>query len=363
MHRIIVVLMVLSFLLSNACIYAEVTQVENKKDWMAQLFIANQIKGIGFVDSYQEDNEGRSYVYDNALAAMASMAMANFGLATEILDTLCFEVNKTTEGVPFESYLYSNAQDGGSGLAYAGNSAWLLQALNIYQKKRASNRYYETQKKLADFLLTLQDAQDGALRGSSSDYWKSTEHNLVAYVALKNFGQLNHFSYYITQAKKIRTFLLSSQIWDGARFNQGANDNGKVIDAQALGVLVFKKNYSSALSWAEANLKLSASFNGDTLTGFDFNDDRDTIWLEGTLQAALAFYCVNNGAQGDYYYNEASKAIQNDGSVFLATNQGSASDWWILEQWRAIAPTSWLIFYCQKFNPLIVYSGQPCKNK
>ena len=124
---------------------------------------------------------------------------------------------------------------------------------------------------------------------------------------------------------------------------------------QALGVLLLGSSYSSALSYAEKYLKLKDTFNSQTVTGFDFNYDLDTVWLEGTLMMALAFYKSSNTASGDNYYNEAVKTIQSDGSVVLATSKGSASDYWTLQVWRAIAPTSWLIFYCQKFTPLVIY--------
>lgn len=355
MQKIISVLLTGILVLGNSFVYAGIMPVENKRQWGAQVFIANQIKGIGLVDSYREDNVNRSYVYDNALAAIASMAMGNFGLAKEILDTLCNEVYNTVQGVPFESYTYSDLSGNGGGIAYCGNSAWLLQALNIYQKLTSSKIYYVTQKRLADFLLTLQDPIDGSLRGSPYDYWKSTEHNIIAYVALRNFGYLNSYSYYLSKADKIKNFLQSPAVWDGIRFNRGPYDRTRIIDVQALGVLLFGSNYSSALGWSEANLKLSKPFQGKVVTGFDFNDDLDTVWLEGTLQAALAYYRLNNITKSNFYYNEACKTIQSDGSVVLATNRGTASEYWIMEVWRAIAPTAWLIFYSLKFNPLILY--------
>ncbi|MBI4972789.1 MAG: hypothetical protein HZA27_02225 [Candidatus Omnitrophica bacterium] len=355
MHKIITVLFTLGFLLNNSFTYAAIQTVESKRQWRAQIFIANQIKGIGLVDSYQEDKENRSYVYDNTLAAIASMNLGNFGLAKEILDTLCYEVKNTAQGVPFESYIYSDTNGNGSGLAYCGNSAWFLQALNIYQKLKTSTTYYTTQKKLADFLLTLQDPIDGGLRGNTYEYWKSTEHNIIAYVAIRNFGRLNGLSSYVSKADKIKKFLQSSAIWNGAYFNRGAWDRVKVIDVQALGVLLLGNNYSNALAWAETNLKLSRPFNSGTVTGFDFNDDLDTVWLEGTLQMALAFYRVGNTTKANYYYNEAIKTTQGDGALVLATNRGTASEWWMMEVWRAIAPTSWLILYYLKFNPLILY--------
>ena len=335
--------------------FCAITTVNTKRDWNAQNFIANQIKGIGLVDSYQEDGENRSYVYDNALAAMASMAEGNFGLAKEILDTLSKEVNHSSYEVPYESYLYSGTNGAGYGISYAGNSAWMLQALNIYQKLRNDKTYYTVQKKLADFLLSLQDSSDGGIKGSKSDTWKSTEHNIIAYCAIRNFGRLNNVSSYTTSAEKIKTFLTGSSIWNGERFNRGKNDSTKVVDVQASGVLLLGSSYSKALTWAEKNLKLSKTYNSQTVAGFDFDSNLDTVWLEGTLQMALSFYKSNNTSNGDTYYNEALKTVQSDGSIILATNKGTAGDSWTLQAWRAIAPTSWLIFYNLKFSPLVLY--------
>ena len=169
MRKIISILVIAALLCANSSVFAAIQPVTAKRHWRAQIYISNQIKGIGLVDSYKEDGTIRSYVYDNALAAMACMAMGNFGLAEEILDTMCFEVVRTPDGVFLQYYGYSDPRGGGGGAVYCGNSAWLLQALNIYQKLKLSDRYFDTQKQLADFLLTLQDPSDGGLRGSAYD--------------------------------------------------------------------------------------------------------------------------------------------------------------------------------------------------
>lgn len=353
-RKIIAFFLVLGLLSIGIDAHSGIMPLGSKRHWQAHLFIANQIKGIGVVDSYQEDNGARSYVYDNSLAAISSMLMGEFGLAKEILDTLTLEVKKTEEGVPFEYYNCFDFNGGGGGLAYCGNSAWLLQALNIYQKFRSSTVYYYEQRKLADYLLTLQDPVDGGLRGSPFDSWKSTEHNIIAYAALKTFGQLNSLPEYINQAEKIKDFLTSPVIWDGVRFNRGPADPSRVVDVQALGVLLLGRNYSSALTWAEQNLRLTRPFGSESVTGFDFDGNLDTVWLEGTLQMALAFSKSGSYQTGAYYFSEAVKVVQSDGSLLLATNTGTASDTWILYRWRAIAPTSWLIIYYFKFNPLVV---------
>jgi hypothetical protein len=75
---------------------------------------------------------------------------------------------------------------------------------------------------------------------------------------------------------------------------------------------------------------------------------------------AFAFYksssALNTFAyKASYYYNEAGKTIQADGSLLLATQRGTATDSWILQPWRAMAPTSWYILYYNKFNPFTLY--------
>lgn len=355
MRKVISAFLALVLVSANSTAYAAINSVEDTPQWRAQIFIANQIKGIGLVDSYQEDIFAQSYVYDNALAAIASMALGNFGLAGEILDTLAFQVQNTEQGVPAESYFYSDLNATGYGLAFAGNSAWLLQALNIYQKNTRSGRYFTIQKKLADFLLSLQDPVDGGLRGNTVDSWKSVEHNIISYVALRNFGHLNCRIRYAIKAEAIKKFLKSPAVWDGVRFNRGPNDATRVIDVQALGVMLLGKNYSSALSWAEQNLKLTRPFGATTVTGFDFNDNLDTVWLEGTLLTALAYYRINDKTRGDFYLNEAKKTQQSDGSILLATNTGNASDWWILQPWHSVAPTSWVILCVLKSSPLVLF--------
>lgn len=321
----------------------------------AQAFISNQIKGIGLVDSYQEDGKAISYVYDNALAAIACMSMDNYGLAKKILNALSKKAQQSEFGVPYESYNY-NSGKAMSYDVYAGNIAWLLQAFNIYQKSRSSPDYYKFQKKLADYLVSLQDSRDGGIRETRySSSGKRTEHNLIAYAALKNFGKLNDKSSYSSKADDIMTFLIGSSVWDGERFNRGKNDTAKVTTAQALGALLMGSGYSSALTYAEKYLKLTDYYNSEAVTGFDFNGDLDTVWLEGSLQMALAFYKSGDITNGDYYYDEAAKTIQSDGAVLLATSKGSASEWWTMEVWRAIAPTSWLIMYYNKFSPLTLF--------
>jgi len=353
MRKIVIFLLIVAIFFCNSFAYAAIKPVNNKPVWKAQIFITNQVKGIGLVDSYQEDNNDYSYTYDNALAAIASMVSGNFGVAKEILDTLCFEVQNSPEGVPFGRYFYNDVNGSGNIDAYCGNIAWLLQALDIYQKQTGDKAYFAVQKKLADFLLTLQDT-DGGLRGKTGVLWKSAEGNIIAYAAIRNFGSLNGLSIYTAKAENIKTFLKSQVVWNGTYFNQGPNDNTRIIDVQALGVLLLGNSYAGALNWAEKYLKCTKPFGVSSVTGFDFDDNLDTVWLEGTLQAALAFYASKNTTKGNYYFGQSDRTIQSDGSLLWVTNNGTVGGEIVLP-WRAVAPTCWYIFYSYKFNPLILY--------
>ncbi|MFA6217123.1 MAG: hypothetical protein WDL87_05675 [Candidatus Omnitrophota bacterium] len=351
------ILFLLVFTAMSTCAYSAPVQVKNNSAWKAQIFLANQIKGIGLVDSYQEDASDISYVYDNALAAIAFTITGNYGLAQEILATLSTEVKLSLDNVPYESYTFSDASGRGNGVSYCGNTAWLLQAYTIYQKHTNSKEFLATQRLLADFLLKLQDSNDAGLRGSTYDSWKSTEHNIIACAALSNYGRLNNLFSYYSKAQKIKKFITSPAVWDGTRFNRGPFDSTAVTDVQSLGVLLLGVKYSAALSWAENNLGLIKPLNNSSalIKGFDYNSHLDTVWLEGTLQMSLAFLRAHVSSKYSFYLNEATKAQQKDGSVLLATNTGDASDFWTLQPWKAIAPTCWLIFNRLKFNPLILY--------
>ena len=44
------------------------------------------------------------------------------------------------------------------------------------------------------------------------------------------------------------------------------------------------------------------------MDGFDFNGDKDDIWLEGTAQMASAFYTVGRATDGDHFVAEVAKS-------------------------------------------------------
>ena len=354
------ILVLVSALFFPASSPAAIPLLESLPWWRAQTYLATDIKGVGLIDSYVEDNQGLSYVYDNALAAMAFTVARQFGMAEEILATLSTQVIKTPNGLLFESYNLLDPNGSGQGPVYAGNTAWLLQALNVYQKYTGRKTYAAFQKILADYLLSQQDF-DGGIFIMPGNFGKSTEHNLAAFSALYNYGQLNSLPAYMTAAKQVHNFLTThTWIASETRFRTSVPDPQPyelltwATDCQALGALALGSNYSPALNWAEANLLVTKQLGNVNVTGFDFNSDRDTVWFEGTLQMALAFKKTGLTVQANKYYTQAIKGRKSDGSILLATNTGTASIYWMLQPWRAAAPTAWLVFYAKNFNPLAI---------
>ncbi len=311
-------------------------------------FLRRRVGPHGLLDSYVEDGTDRSYTYDNALAAMAFLSSGRPDLARKVLDAF----KKTAphqQGGFLEAYHATTGKP--DGILTAGPNAYLLQAMNLYYARTKDPRYNDLARGIADYLLSHQ-AENGGLYGRADVSWKSTENNLGAYSALYNLGVIQKQADDLEKAQRIREFLTTA-CWDGARFLRGENDPSTVTDVQALGILVLGKDYSTAARWAESRTRVTRSSPGKQgVTGFDFNDDQDTVWTEGTLQMALAYLWLGDRGRARFYQAESEKLLKESGAMLLATNEGTTGIGWTLEPWQAVAPTAWYILLCNRDNVL-----------
>jgi hypothetical protein len=315
----------------------------------AHNYLVGQVQSSGLIRSYN-DSSSASYTYDNALAIMAFVAIGDSDNARTILGTFQSGISIPASGGYHDVYDFTNGV--GSGAISAGPNSWLLNAVNLYRYKTGDLQFQSLGQQLADYLVNLQDA-DGGLFGGESFPWKSAEHNQSAYAALYNFGMLSNQDIYVQKANLIKNFLFT-ECWDGERFLRGKNDYTVVTDVQALGVLSLGTSYASAIYWAEYHTKCTHNINRKTtVTGFDFNDDLDTVWLEGTLQQAIAFNKNYDDWRAGIYYEEVNKTQRRNGSFLLATNEGTTGSDWILMPIECVAPTCWYIFYNTDTNPLM----------
>ncbi len=314
----------------------------------AYTYLCGQVKGIGIVDSHK-DAYNNSYTYDNALAIIAFTAKGDYARAKTILNAYQNKIGLPLYGGYYDLYDYKTKA--GSGNISAGPNAWLLDAINFYYYKTKDAQFSSMAQVLADYLTGLQDV-DGGLFGDEYVSWKSTEHNLAAYAALYNYGMLSGQDMYVQRSGLIKDFLIAN-CWNGERFLRGKNDPAEITDVQTLGILSLGTTYASAVYWAEYHTKCTKPLSKLSVTGFDFNNDLDTVWLEGTLQAAVAFNKNYDNYRAGIYFNNVDKTQTPSGSFLCATNNGTTGTDWILLPIESVAPTCWYIFYCANVNPLM----------
>jgi len=89
-----------------------------------------------------------------------------------------------------------------------------------------------------------------------------------------------------------------------------------------------------------------------TVTGFDENTDRDTVWTEGTLQESIAYMAAGDTANFNFYKTEAGKLLQSSGALWAATNTGTTGFGENFQRWQAVAPTAWYVYACYQDNVL-----------
>ena len=119
--------------------------------------------------------------------------------------------------------------------------------------------------------------------------WISTEHNVDVYAAASWLFRLTGERKYADGASQARQFL--ERAFDVDHFLLGTKSDGSLADPSMLALDVqlwpwmaipdAPAAWRSALNFAATHLAVK--------DGFDFNGDRDGLWVEGTAQASLAY--------------------------------------------------------------------------
>jgi len=291
--------------------------------------VASQAAGsqAAFVRSYEHgEDESRlpaglastAFVYDNALAAIALVACGDVTSATTIGNALslaarndrtfkdgrvrnAYRPGPVSEGPPAlpgwwddkqKIWAEDAAQDGSS----TGNVAWAaLALLTLYQATKEAS-YLADAEHLIDWVIANVSTGSG-FRGGFHGYdpqqvrltWISTEHNVDVYAAASWLFRLTSEQKYADAASQARQFL--DRAFDVDHFLLGTKPDGSLADPSMLALDVqlwpwmaipdAPAAWRSALNFAATHLAVK--------DGFDFNGDRDGLWVEGTAQASLAY--------------------------------------------------------------------------
>lgn len=263
-----------------------------------------------------------AFVYDNALAAIALVACGKVGDAVRIGDAL---VAATADDRTFRDGRLRNAYragavakgekvllpgwwDAGAGLwaedqyqdgSASGNLAWGALALLTLHEASGRPSYLEAAGGLLRWIEAHTKAPDGiGFTGGVDGFdpkqtglaWASTEHNVDIAAAAEWHDRITGAATFAKTARSARSFVARSFLQEQGCFVLGTEPDGPLagpshlaLDTQLWPLLLSgaPKPWRSALACAERQLSVPG--------GFDFDNDRDGLWVEGTAQAALLY--------------------------------------------------------------------------
>lgn len=246
-----------------------------------------------------------------------------------------------------------------------GNNAWAMLALEALYKQTGDTKYRDAACKVGNYIRSFRidagtyqgftggiDDPDGA---ATRRPWASTEHNLDVYAAFGNFFQNS-------EAAHAHAFVDS--MWSATRgcYFTGTGDPnirnetpGQLpLDAQAWSVLagVNAARTASVIQCAETN-HLNTH---DGLTGFDFNEDKDGVWLEGTAQMVVAYLVAGRPEAAEVYRAQLQHAQQTfdpNGEGLVAASHDGLTTGFGFKYFRRlhVGATAWNVFAQLGFDP------------
>jgi hypothetical protein len=284
-----------------------------------------------------------AFTYDNALAVIALLACGHRAEAIRIGAALEHAVlhdtrlrNAYRAGAVVDKVLPNGWWDAAknrwvedayqSGTA-TGNVAWTALALLALHDATAETRWRDAAVKLAGWVIanTRDAAAEGGFSGGIDGFdaapvklgWKSSEHAIDLVAVFGWLVDVRAAGDWREPAVHARRFL--DRQWDdkSGHFLIGTLPDGRTpnrvtsaLDVQWWSQLLpdAPNDWRRAMRYAERVHAVGA--------GFDFNDDRDGEWLEGTAQAALAYRVADEKDAARRALAEVATQFSDGGYVF-----------------------------------------------
>lgn len=292
-------------------------------------------KGALFLRSYEGEGADEAqepalktaaFVYDQALAVIALSACdalpqaSRVGEALRLAATTDTRLRNAYRAGPVGEKVLRNGwwdaaqqrwvEDGYQAGTATGNVAWAALALLALHQATHEAKWLDAARGLGRWVVAGQSDARGAggFRGGVNGFdeapvpldWKSTEHALDLVALFDWLAAIDRGGGWDKPARAARAFLATQ--WDepDGRFAIGTGVDGvqpnlqtSALDVQLWSQLVprAEPRWKRALAYAERTHAVDC--------GFDFDADRDGIWLEGTAQAALAYRVRGERAAAD----------------------------------------------------------------
>lgn len=190
--------------------------------------------------------------------------------------------------------------------------------------------------------------------------YKATEHNIDLYAAFQRLYLITKKEIWRERSHYAKQFVVA--MWDAAegKFwtgtgNDGVTTNRDVIplDIQAWALLALRdegKPYWKALEYAEAHHKVG--------NGFDFNQDDDGVWYEGTARMAVAYQLTGQSAKSQVLLSILQAAQLESGGVPASDRDGLTTGFflpggqpWLYFRRAHVGATAWLVLAEKGTNP------------
>lgn len=263
--------------------------------------------------------------------------------------------------------------------ADTGNMAWAALALLNYYETRGGEQYKEAALRLAEWAAANLDTRGsggytGGITGGEDAPvqvpWKSTEHNIDLAVLFARVAQLTadpaKKAEWETRAAHARQFVESMWNPELCHFQTGTLNDGVTVntqsiplDAQTWALLAFGagERTQQALRFVELNHEVTQQQDAAEFRGFDFNEDRDGLWLEGMGQMAVAYKLLGQATAAEAVLAEMrevqAQAPAGNGRGLVAAPVCCTStgfDWEYYDRLH-VGATAWYIFGELGYNP------------
>jgi hypothetical protein len=332
-----------------------------------------------------------AFSYDNALAVIALIACDRPMQAQRVAEALRLAATAgrlrnayragVVEAAPLPNGWWSEAESRWVEDAYqmgtaTGNVAWVALALLRMAEHDAAPKWREAAKQLARWAIdrTRRDTGlagfSGGLHGFDGEEevlaWKSTEHHVDLAAVFDRVAQFDADPVWASSRDQALAFIAAQWASEEKRFHVGTLPDGVTVNVDRCGIdaqlwpLLLRPTH---VEWQQSLEHVRT--HHAVGSGFDFDDDRDGIWIEGSAQAALVYLQLDRfeDAQRVLVYLADAQGEQVDGEYLVATDRArittglavgpksQSADFYYYRK-PHLAASAWAVLAAANANPL-----------
>jgi hypothetical protein len=253
---------------------------------------------------------------------------------------------------------------------YAGNMAWVMLALLSYYEVAGGEEYLSAAERMGHWVeYNCRDRRGSGGYTAGYEGWepdmtklsyKATEHNIDLYAVFQRLYRITGNNVWELRAQHAQRFVTA--MWDNqeGKFWTGTGDDGVTVlkdvvplDVQAWGLLALRNEslpLSKGLNYAETRMTVGK--------GFDFNQDMDGIWFEGTAQMAAAFAFNGQKDKQKSVVNFLKASQHTSGGLFASDREVITTGFhmkdgepWLYYKRLHVGATAWMALAEKSLNP------------